>query len=88
MPPALLPAGITNTASHRHPSPHPLGCEQITFPDKPRLGLLTTADGAKFSKGDSKCPNRVFFDRTTGYTPTKLLQTDYTVPCGGEAQNI
>jgi hypothetical protein len=59
-----------------HPHPHP----QLTFPEK-RLALLTASAGAWAKPGDDECPNRVFFDRSSGFASETKQSMALTVPC-------
>lgn len=52
----------------------------ISFPEK-RLAMLTANVGNFSEPGDEECPNRVFFDRSQGFTSQVSHSMPLVVPC-------
>ncbi|GBF88919.1 hypothetical protein Rsub_01418 [Raphidocelis subcapitata] len=52
----------------------------VSFPEK-RLAMLTVSNGNFSEPGDEECPNRVFFDRSQGFTAQTSHSMPLVVPC-------
>lgn len=77
----LQPAHL-QTAAPELPLPS-IPPPQISFPEK-RLAMLTANVGNFSEPGDEECPNRVFFDRSQGFTSQVSHSMPLVVPCNRE----